>query len=432
MKPLVLERARIVDPSRGLDEIGSVVIERGKISAAGGSALNQGAPDGAERIDCTGMTVIPGLVDSRVFIGEPGGEHRETIASASSAAAAGGVTSVVMMPDTDPVIDNVALVEFVLRTARDTADVRIFPAAAVTKELAGHEMTEFGLLKEAGAVALTDGRHTIASALVMRRALTYARDFGMVIAHEAQDADLAAGGVMNEGLYANWLGLSGIPREAEAIPLERDLMLARLTGGAYHAAKISTSLATTAIARAKADQTNVSAGISINNLTLNDNDVGEYRTFFRLAPPLRSEDDRLAMIEALKDGTIDVIVSSHDPQDVDTKRLPFADAAAGAIGLETLLGAALRLHHNGDVPLLRLIDALSAAPAKLFGLNAGTLKPGAPADLAVVDLDAPWVVREAGLRSRSKNTCFEGARLQGKVLQTFVSGRTIFTASDGE
>ena len=264
-------------------------------------------------------------------------EHRETIASASLAAAAGGVTSIVMMPDTDPVIDNVALVEFILRTARDTALVNVYPAAAITKGLEGREMTEFGLLKEAGAVALTEGRHTIASPLVMRRALTYARDFGAVIAHETEDRDLAAGGVMNEGLYASWLGLAGIPREAETIPLERDLALARLTGGAYHAAKISTAASAAAIARAKADGARVTAGVSINNLSLNENDVGEYRTFFRLAPPLRAEDDRLAMIEALRDGTIDIIVSSHDPQDVDTKRLPFADAAAGAIGLETLL-----------------------------------------------------------------------------------------------
>ncbi|TJV93538.1 MAG: dihydroorotase, partial [Mesorhizobium sp.] len=420
----VFSRARIVDPSRGIDEVGTVIVEGRKIVAAGKSALNQGAPQDATVIDCAGKAVIPGLIDARVFIGEPGGEHRETIASASVAAAAGGVTSIVMMPDTDPVIDNVALVEFVLRTAKDTAIVNIFPAAAITKGLEGREMTEFGLLREAGAVAFTDGRHTISSALVMRRALTYARDFGGVIAHETQDADLASSGVMNEGLYASWLGLAGIPREAESIPLERDLALARLTGGAYHAAKISTAMAANAVTRAKADSANVTAGVSIHNLSLNENDVGEYRTFFRLTPPLRAEEDRMAMIEAVKDGTIDLIVSSHDPQDVDTKRLPFADAAAGAIGLETLLGAALRLYHNDDVTLLRLVETLSTAPARLFGLPGGTLKPGAVADLALVDLDEPWIVSESGIRSRSKNTCFEGARLQGKVLQTMVAGRT--------
>ncbi len=426
MSITVFSHARIVDPSRGLDETGSVVIEDGRIAAAGRDALNQGAPEGAVIIDCAGKTIIPGLIDSRVFIGEPGGEHRETIASASQAAAAGGVTSVVMMPDTDPVIDNVALVEFVLRTARDTACVNIFPAAAITKGLEGREMTEFGLLREAGAVAFTDGRHTVANSLVMRRALTYARDFSATIVHETLDADLASSGVMNEGLYASWLGLSGIPREAETIPLERDLALARLTRGNYHAAKISTGMAADAIRRARGDGANVSAGVAIHNLALNEHDVGEYRTFFRLAPPLRAEEDRLAMIEALKDGTVDLIVSSHDPQDVDTKRLPFSDAAAGAIGLETLLSVALRLHHNGEVPLIRIVEALSTAPARLFGLPGGTLKPGAPADLALVDLDEPWVVNESGIRSRSKNTCFEGARLQGRVLQTMVAGRTVF------
>ncbi len=431
MSVTVFTHARIVDPSRGKDEIGTVIVDGREIRAAGADALNQGTPEGAHVIDCRGRAIVPGLVDSRVFVGEPGAEHRETIASASLAAASGGVTSIVMMPDTDPVIDDVALVEFVLRTARDTALVNVFPAAAVTKRLAGGEMTEIGLLREAGAVAFTEGRHTIASPLMMRRALTYARDFDAVIAHETQDADLAGAGVVNEGLYASWLGLAGVSREAEAIPLERDLLLARLTRGAYHAAKISTAMSAAAVARAKADGANVTAGISINHLALNENDVGEYRTFFKLSPPLRAEEDRLAMVEALREGVIDVIVSSHDPQDVDTKRLPFSDAADGAIGLETLLAVALRLHHNGDVPLLRLIDALSTAPARLFGLPGGTLSPGAPADLAVVDLDAPWVVNEADIKSRSKNTCFEGARLQGKVLQTMVAGRTVFGSLGG-
>lgn len=426
MSATVFENARIVDPSRDLDEIGTVIVEGTAILAAGASARNQGVPEGADVVDCTGRAILPGLVDARVHVGEPGAEHRETIASASRAAAAGGVTSIITMPDTDPVIDDVALVEFVLRTARDTALVNIFPAAAITKGLKGREMTEFGLLREAGAVAFTEGRHTVASSLVMRRALTYARDFGAVIDHETQDPDLASGGVMNEGLYASWLGLPGIPREAEAIPLERDLMLARLTKGRYHAAKISAAMSAKAVARAKADGANVTAGAAIASLTLNENDVGEYRTFFRLSPPLRAEDDRQAMVEALRDGTIDILVSSHDPQDVDTKRLPFADAASGAIGLETLLSAALRLYHNGEVPLMRLTDALSTAPARLYGLPGGTLKPGAAADMIVVDLDHPWVVREEDIRSRSKNTCFEGARLQGKVLQTLIAGRTVY------
>jgi len=427
MSTTVLKNARIVDPSRGLDEIGTLIIENDRIVASGAVARNQGVPEGAKAIDCKGKAVLPGLVDARVFVGEPGAEHRETIASASQAAAAGGVTSIVMMPDTDPVIDNVALVEFVLRTARDTAIVNVYPAAAVTKGLHGEEMTEIGLLREAGAVAITEGRRSIANTQLMRRALTYARDFGVVLAHEAQDPYLGVTGVMNEGLFASWLGLSGTPREAEVIPLERDMRLAALTQGAYHAAQISTAMSAEVIARAKEDGLNVTSAVSINHLSLNENDIGEFRTFFRLQPPLRLEEDRLAMVEALRQGVVDIIVSAHDPQDVDTKRLPFADAAAGAIGLETLLGAALRLYHNGDVPLLRIIEALSSTPARIFGLEAGSLTPGSRADVTIVDLDEPWVVKEEDLRSRSKNSCFEGARFQGRVVQTFVAGKSVFS-----
>ncbi|MCI5075823.1 dihydroorotase [Oricola sp.] len=424
----VYANARIVDPSRGIDEMGALVVIDGKIADAGAAAANQGAPDGATRHDCAGRTIVPGLVDTRVFIGEPGAEHRETIASASAAAAAGGVTSLVMMPDTDPVIDDVALVEFVLRTARETARTRIYPAAAITKGLRGGEMSEIGLLLDAGAVMFTDGRQTIANAAVMRNAMRYARDFGAVIAHETRDADLSAGGIMNSGLFASWLGFSGIPREAEVLPLERDLRLAALTGVDYHAAKISTEMSADAIRAAKDKGLKVSAGVSINHLSLNENDIGEYRTFFKLSPPLRHEDDRLAMVEALKDGTIDLIVSSHDPQDVDTKRLPFSEAADGAVGLETLLSAGLRLVHSGDVSLSRLIEAMSTAPAKLIGIDAGTLKPGAPADFVVLDLDAPWVLDAEHLHSRSKNTAFDGARFTGRVMQTVVAGTSVYDA----
>lgn len=428
MTVTVFENARIIDPARGLDENGTVIVEGSIIRAAGADAKNQGVPEGANVINCAGKAVLPGLIDARVFVGEPGAEHRETIASASNAAAAGGVTSIIMMPDTTPVIDDVALVEFVLRSARETALVNVFPAAAVTKGLAGTELSEFGLLREAGAVALTEGRNTIASALVMRRALTYASDMGMILAHSTQDPDLVSSGVMNEGLLASWLGLPGIPREAETIPLTRDLMLAALTGARYHAAEISTAMSASAVSQAKDRGTKVTAGTSINNLCLNENDVGEYRTFFRLSPPLRGENDRMALVEALRNGTVDIIHSSHDPQDVDTKRLPFSEAEAGAIGLETLLAAALRLYHSDQVPLLRLVEAMTSAPARLFGLPGGTLAPGAPADLIVVDLDAPWLVREADIRSLSKNTAFEGARMQGRVLQTMVAGRTVFSA----
>lgn len=428
MSAILFENARIVDPSRGLDETGSVLIFDGKIVAAGADARNQGVPEGAQIVDLNGKTVLPGLVDARVFIGEPGAEHRETIASASRAAAAGGVTSLIMMPDTDPVIDDVALVEFVKRTARDTAVVNVHPAAAITKGLNGEEMTEIGLLRDAGAVAFTEGRRTIANTQLMRRALTYARDFDAVIACETRDPYLGANGVMNEGLFASWLGLSGSPREAEVIPLERDLRLAALTNSNYHAAQLSCEMSAEAVRRAKDLGTKVTAGVSINHLSLNENDIGEFRTFFRLSPPLRGEQDRLAMVEAVKNGTIDIVVSAHDPQDVDTKRLPFSDAEAGAIGLETLLSAALRLYHNDSIPLLRLVEVLSTAPARIFGLDAGTLKPGAKADLAIVDLDEPWIVREEELHSLSKNSCFESARLQGRVVHTLVAGKTVYSA----
>ena len=429
MKPLLITKARLVDPSQDYDGPGSLLIEDGRIAAVEKSASKMAAPEGTETLNARENLVIPGLVDMRVHLGEPGSEYRETIASASAAAASGGVTSFVMMPDTSPVIDEVSLVDYVRRAARDNAKVHVYPCAAVTRGFEGRELTEFGLLKEAGAVMLSEGKHSIRSALTLRRALTYARDFGLLIAKETQDRDLASNGVMNEGLTASHLGLAGIPREAEIIALERDLRIAQLARGRYLAAKISTSDAADAIARYKQAGADVSAGVSINHLSLNENDIGRYRTFFRLSPPLRAEEDRQAMIAALRDGIIDVIVSSHDPQDVDTKRHPFAEAADGAIGLETLLAAALRLHHNGEVPMMRLIDALSTKPARLLGLEAGSLKAGQPADLALVDCDAPWIYGEEAIRSLSKNTPFEGARFSGRVLQTLVGGRTIFTHS---
>ncbi|APG90728.1 dihydroorotase [Sinorhizobium americanum] len=425
-RSLVLENLRIIDPSRNLDEVGTIIVGNdGRILAAGKDALNQGAPAGAFVKDCAGLVAVPGLVDARVFVGEPGSEYRETIESAARAAATGGVTSFISMPDTNPVIDEIALVEFVHKTARDKALVNVYPAAALTKELLGVEMSELGLLRDAGAVCFTNGRQPVHDTLVLRRAMTYAREFDAVVALETRDKYLGANGVMNEGLLASWLGLPGIPREAEIIPLERDLRIAALTKAAYHAAEISVPESTNAVQAARERGANVTCGISINHLTLNENDIGEYRTFFKLAPPLRSEDDRVAMVEALAAGRIDIIVSSHDPQGADTKRLPFADAADGAIGLETLAAAALRLHHSGQVPLMRLIDALSTRPAAIFGLDAGTLKPGAKADIAVLDLDEPWILYEKELVSRSKNTPFENARFTGRVVQTYVAGKLV-------
>jgi dihydroorotase len=422
----VLNNARIVDPSRNLDEIGAIVVKDGLIAEAGASALNQGIPEGASVSDCDGLIAVPGLIDARVFTGEPGGEHRETIGSAGRAAAAGGITAFIMMPDTDPVIDDIALVEFVRKNARDASPVHVYPAAALTKGLAGDEMTEIGLLKEAGAVAFTNGRHAIHNAQVLRRALTYGRQFGAVVTLDVRDKYLGAEGVMNEGLLASWLGLSGIPRETEIIPLERDLRIAALTGGRYHAAQISVPGSVEAIAVAKARGAHVTSGISINNLALNENDIGEYRSFFKLYPPLRSEDDRVAMVEALNRGEIDIIVSSHDPQDVDAKRLPFGEAENGAVGLETMLSAALRLYHNGSVGLMRLIDALSTRPANIFGLPGGTLKPGTPADITLIDINEPWICLKDHLVSRSKNTPFENARFSGRAVATYVGGTQVF------
>lgn len=423
--PILFTNARVVDPSRDLDATGAVLVADGCIVAAGPEALNQGAPEGTTVIDCRGTLVAPGLVDMRVFVGEPGHEHRETLASASQAAAAGGVTTIVTMPDTDPVIDDPALVDFVLRRARDTAIVRVHPMAALTKGMAGREMTEIGLLCEAGAVAFTDGHKPVTNSRVMRRALTYAREFGALVVHQPEDTDLVGSGVMNAGETASRLGLSGIPREAEIIMVERDMRLAALTGGRYHAAQISCADSADAIRAAKRRGLDVTAGISITHLTLNEMDVVGYRTFLKLSPPLRAEEDRLAMIAAIADGTIDVVVSSHDPQDVETKRHPFADAADGAVGLETLLAAGLRLVHNEQIGLKRLIEVLATAPARRLGLEAGTLKPGAPADLIQVDIGAPLVVSDTDMVSKSKNTPFEGARFQGRVLRTLVAGRTV-------
>lgn len=424
-KPLVLKNARVIDPARGLDADGSVIIADGTILAAGPEAQNQGAPYGAEIIDCEGAIVAPGLIDMCVSVGEPGHEHRETLASASEAAAAGGVTTIVTMPETDPVIDDPALVDFILRRARDTAVVNVRPMAALTKGLAGQDMTEIGLLQEAGAVAFTNGHKSVRNAQIMRRIMTYARDFGALVVHHTEDPDLA-GGSMNAGLNASWKGLSGVPREAEIIMIERDLRLVGMSRGRYHANLVSTSDGAAAIQTGKDRGLDVTAGVSINHLTQNENDIGPYRTFFKMSPPLRDENDRMAMVQAVADGTIDIICSNHDPQDVETKRHPWAEAEDGAIGLETLLAAALRLYHAGDIGLLPLLRAMTLNPANRLGLDAGRLTAGAPADVIVFDLDRPWVLEKKAIRSRSKNSPFEDARFSGRVLTTIVAGRKVY------
>jgi dihydroorotase len=424
-----LVNARLIDPASGLDEAGGVVIADGMIVELG-AKVNQGNVGDAELIDCGGHILAPGLIDMLVFSGEPGNEHRETLATASQAAAAGGVTTIICMPNTDPVIDDVALVDFILRRARDTAEVNVHPMAAMTKELRSEEMTEFGLLREAGALAFTNGKTSLANAKMMRNVMAYAKDFGALIIHHLEDPTLSEGGVMNEGEVATRLGLPGIPREAETIMLERDVRIAALTGVRYHASQISCRASLEIIRAAKASGLPVTCGVSINHLTLNENDIGSYRTFFKMRPPLRSEEDRRAMVEGVASGDIDVIVSAHDPQDADRKRRPFAEAADGAIGLETMLPAALRLYHNGEVALSTLLRALTANPAKLLGLDAGRLHKGAPADLVLFDLDAPFVVTPERLHSKSKNTPFDEARLQGRVLMTLVAGRPVYNYAD--
>jgi len=417
--------AHIVDPSQGLDAAGGIVIADGRIVAIGPKVTAVNAGTGTPITDCGGKLLIPGLIDMRVFTGEPGNEHRETLASASEAAAAGGVTTIIVMPDTDPVIDDPAIVDFILRRARDTAIVRVAPMAALTQGLAGERMTEIGMLQEAGAVAVTDGRQALANARTFRRALAYARDFGMLVVQHVEEPTLA-NGVMNEGEQATRLGLPGIPAAAEVIMLERDIRLVELTGAAYHAAQISSAASLDVIRAAKAHGLPVSCGVSVNHLVLNENDIGAYRTFFKLSPPLRSEDDRKALVAGLADGSIDVIVSSHNPQNADTKRLPFSEAEFGAIGLETLFAAAFGLTRTSGVPIKRIIEAMTARPAQLLGLETGTLAAGAPADFTIADPDRSWTVETSLLRSRSKNTPFERHALEGRIVETVVAGESVY------
>ena len=424
--PILLANARIVDPSRDLDFAGDLLIAEGVIREAKRGIHAAGVPEGTEVVDCDGRLVAPGLVDMRAFIGEPGAEYRETLASASQAAAAGGVTTIVCQPDTNPVIDDPAIVDFVLRRARDTAIVHVQPMAALTKGLEGNELAEIGLLKAAGAVAFTDGAKSVVNAQVMRRALIYAGDFDALVVHHTEDPNLIGDGVMNEGEFAARLGLFGIPKAAETVILERDIRLVGLSRARYHAASITCAESLAVLRRAKEAGFAVTAAASVNHLTLNEIDIGPYRTFFKMSPPLRAEDDRAALVQALSEGLLDVVMSDHNPQDVETKRLPFAEAAPGAIGLETMLAAGLRLVHNGEMKLITLLKAMSTRPAELLGLQAGTFKPGSPADVIVADIDAPWVLDPAELKSKCKNTPFDEARLQGRVLRTIVAGRTVF------
>jgi dihydroorotase len=421
----VFINARLIDAASNRDEPGGLLVRDGVIADLGGH-LRRNAPEGAQVVDCKGHVLCPGLIDCQVFTGEPGQEHRETLKTASHAAAAGGVTTMIVMPDTQPVIDQVALVDFIQRRARDNAIVNVHIMAAATRGLKGQEMAEIGLLQRAGAIAFTNGKSTLANTLVMRNVLLYAKDFGTLIVHHCEDPYLTEGATMNSSEVATRLGLPGVNKAAEIVVLERDVRLVEITGGRYHAATLSCAESLSVIKAAKARKLPVTCGVSINHLTLNENDIGHYRTFFRLRPPLRSEEDRVAMVRALSNSEIDVVVSSHDPQDAEVKRHPFAEAADGAIGLETLLAAGLRLFHNGDIGLLALLRAMTINPARLLGLPSGRLEKGAPADVILFDLNQPWVVDKTLLRARSKNSPFDESKMQGRVLQTMVAGKTVY------
>jgi len=427
-KRIAYINARLLDPESGLDALGALLTEGAQIADLGPGLFADGVPQGIETVDCGGHCLSPGLVDMHVHLREPGHEHKETIATGSLSALAGGVTSLCSMPNTDPVVDNVGLIEFIHRRAREAKGVKVFPFAAVTKGLEGKQLSEFGMLAEAGAVAFTDDGLPISDSQVMRRALSYAKTFDLLISQHAEDLSLSACGCMAEGEVATRLGLDGIPEISETVIVERDIRLVEHTGGRYHVAHISTAEAVACVRRAKARGLRVTCEAAPHHFSLTDLDVGDYRTFAKMAPPLRSEVNRTAIVEGLKDGTIDAIATDHAPHDQESKRLPMAHAANGIVGLETLLPLSLELFHGGHMPLLELLRRLTLAPAELLKLPVGRLRKGAPADLLQFDLEAPWVVDSTKFRSMSKNTPFDGRPVQGRALRTIVDGRTLFIA----
>ncbi|MGB1508677.1 MAG: dihydroorotase [Paracoccaceae bacterium] len=424
MSTVFLQNAHLIDPQNGTVDQGNILIKEGVIAARGAIVS---APGKETRIiDCAGKYLAPGIIDIGVKVCEPGERHKESFKSAGLAAAAGGITTIVTRPDTVPAIDTPETLEFIRRRAMDASIVNVLPMAALTKGREGREMTEIGFLQDAGAVGFTDCDRVVRDVKVLTRALSYARSLGAWVMGHPQDPYLSEGAAVTSGKFATLRGLPGVSPLAERMGVDRDISLIEMTGASYHFDQITTARAVPALARAKSNGLNITAGTSIHHLTLNEFDVAEYRTFFKLKPPLRSEDDRLAIIDALKDGTIDIISSMHTPQDEESKRLPFEEAASGAVGLETLLPAALRLYHGGLLDLPSLFRAMSLNPAKRLGLPAGRLEVGAPADLVLFDPDAPFVLNRFGLLSKSKNTPFDEARMQGKVLRTFVNGNEVY------
>ena len=421
MKPLLITNARLLDPATGLDAPGAILIENGRIVTLTGAPA-----EGAENFDAGGACLAPGLVDMRASIGEPGAEHRETIASAAQAAASGGITTLAVLPDTDPPLDDPALVEFVIRRGEATGSLTLLPYAAATKHCAGKDLSEYGLLREVGAAGFTDGTRAIGSARMMRLALSYARAFGAMVVQHPEEPTLAGHGAATEGELATRLGLPGIPAAAEAMMVARDIALARLTGGHVHFGHVSTGAALDLIRAAKAEGLRVTCDTAPPYFDLNETGIGDYRTYAKLSPPLRREEDRLAVVAALADGTVDAIASDHQPRDADDKRLPFAQAEAGGAGLATLLGVTLAQVHGGQLPLLTALALMTCRPAALLGLESGRLAVGAPADLCLFWPDRAWQVKAGLLPGKAQNSPFDGRALEGRVMATFKLGKKVF------
>ena len=427
MKEKIFINARIIDPSQKMDEKGSLILDKnGKVKAIGKNVKKSDAESSAEIFDIKGNVLIPGIVDMKAFVGEPGYEYKENFRTLSQAALAGGVTSIVTMPNTKPIIDNVSMVDFIIRRGRDKAAVNLFPCASITKQAEGKLMTEFGLLSLRGIVGFSDVNKTVQNTELMARIMDYASDIGVLIMQHAEDYELSKNSCINDGEIATRLGLEGVSQIAEKIIIERDLSLLSEYPCRYHINQISSKKSLEVIKKNKSNGKKFSVGVSINNLSLNENDIGEFKTFLKLSPPLRLEEDRLSLVQGIKENLIDVIVSDHIPEDEESKRLPFSQAATGAIGIETLLPLALEMHHNESLPLNKIIETLTINPAKILQINKGTLSKGSDGDICVLDLDAPWMVKAEKLKSKSKNTAIEGRKLQGKILMTFLNGELVF------
>ncbi len=426
MKKQYFLNANIIDPYNSINEIGGLIIgENGEIEAIGKKVNSNNIPSREKSINLNGKYIFPGLVDMKVFAGEPGFEYKENFRTLSNAALAGGVTSIVTMPNTDPVIDNVSIVDFLKRRGRDKSKINIYPSASLTKNIEGLTMTEFGLLQKKGIIAFTEGDKTVQNTRLMSRIMNSAYDLNCLILQHAEDSELSKGGMINDGIVASQLGLQGIEDLAEKIIIERDLTLLERTNCRYHISQIS-SLKSVDLIKEKKQILKFTCGVSINNLSLNENDIGDFKTFLKLSPPLRTENDRVALVQGLNNKTIDVIVSDHKPEDEESKRLTFAQAATGASGIETLLPLSLELYHNESVKLEIIIQALTSNPAKILKINKGNLSIGSDADFCIVDINKPWIVKKDKLISKSKNTSIEGKKLQGKVTNTFVKGKELF------